>query len=172
MNNPEELLQVLGKILRTELVLKEDQTVLYNQPFVMPKDRRGYLSLGILGGRSFAAKTQYKNDSTQAGVLLQEQSLNRQEIISIIFYSKGTEALKRNWEIPVAFNSITAQQAMEANSIKIANLPSSMVDTSQGDGARRLYRYSLTVAVLVAYRKSSNAQFFDSFQSPVITTNS
>lgn len=171
VNNPEELFQSLGAILRTEMGLKEEQTILYNQPFEIPKDKKLRISIGVIGGRTFAVKTQYKNDTTKEDSLLQEQAVNRQEMVSIQIYSKSTEALQRNWEIPVAFNSITAQQAQEAGSFNIAKLPVAMNDISEGEGARRLYRYALTVMVQVAYRKTSNAQFFDNFRTPAIITN-
>lgn len=170
VNNPEELIQAIGKILRTEMALRENQTVIQNQAFRRPKDNRLYLAIGLIGGRTFAAKTQYVNDPVN-GELTQVQGINRQELLSIRAYSKDEEALRRNWEIPVALNSITAQQSQEEFSYKIGNIPLSMVDISSGDGARRLYEYSLTVAVLVAYRKTASAQFFDSFQSPEVHSN-
>lgn len=171
INNPEELIQAVLRILRTELALKQDQTVIQNQAFRIPKDSRLYISAGLIGGRTFGAKTQYTVEPNVPEVLTQIQGINRQEILSIRALSKGAAALQRNWEIPVALNSITAQQAQEAGSFKIGNLPLSMVDVSEGEGARRIYEYSLTVAVLVAYRKTSNAQFYDSFQQPAVITN-
>jgi hypothetical protein len=171
INNPEELIQSVLRIFRTEMELKQDQTLIQNQPFRIPKDSRLYLSVGLMGGRTFAAKTQYVANPDTPAELTQIQGVNRQELLSIHALSKGEAALQRNWEIPVALNSLTAQQAQEEGSFKIGNVPLAMNDLSGGEGARRIYEYSLTVAVLVAYRKTSSAQFFDSFQTPAIITN-
>lgn len=171
MNNTLELIQEIGKVLRAEMGLKQDQTVAYNQAFKIPPDDRLYISVGVLGGRTFAVKTGYENDPTKPQELQQVQGINRQELLSILVYSKDESALERNWEIPVALNSMTAQQTQEANAFKIGNIPLAMTDVSDQEAAARLYRYSLTVAVLVAYRKSASVEFFDSFQQPQIITN-
>lgn len=170
MDNTKELIQQIGAILRGELNLKEDQTVLYNQAFEIPPDDRLYISVGVLGGRNFAVKTKYMGE-TNVAELNQQQGVNRQELVSIQLYSKSDDALTRNWEVPLALNSTRAQQVQEKYSFKIGNLPVSMVDVSDPEGAHRLYRYALTVAVLVAYRKTTPVDFYDSFQTPVITSN-
>jgi hypothetical protein len=170
VNSTLELIQSLGLILRTQMALKEDQTVLYNQPFKIPPDKRLYASIGVIGGRTFAAKSGYYNDPV-SGELKEGQGVNRQEIVSVMLYSKSTEALERNWEVVAAFNSTVAQQEQEKGSFKIGNLPLAMNDVSEGEGARRLYRYSLTVAVLVAYRRDGVVQYFENFQQPEIVSN-
>lgn len=171
MDNTQQLIQELGLILRGEMGLKEDQTVMYNQAFAIPPDDRLYISVGVLGGRDFAVKTQHSNDPTKPTELQQVQGINRQEILSFQLFSKSEAALTRNWEVPVALNSTRAQQSQEKFSYKIGNLPTSMNDVSESEGAHRLYRYALTVAVLVAYRKTSPVDFYDTFQTPVITSN-
>jgi hypothetical protein len=165
-----EPIKVVAEILRTELGLKPDQVILYNQKFDIPSDDRLYLSLAVMGTKAFGVRNKHRSNAQSSGLDL-EQGLNRQETYSILAYSRGPEARERNWEIPVALNSDIAQAAQEKNSMKIGNVPISMLDVSEVDGTARLNKYSVVIQVLVAYRKTTPVDFYDKFSQPVIHTN-
>jgi len=164
-----ETIKVIAEILRTELTLQKDQVILYNQKFNIPPDERLYLSVSLLGSRPFGAKTSYVGDPI-TGDLVEQQSVNVQELYSVLAYSRGSSARTRNWEIPAALVSTFAQQQMEVNSFKLGYLPA-MVDVSEQDGTSIVNRYSLTFAALVAYRKTKPVDYFDNFSQPSITSN-
>lgn len=170
MDNALQLIQVIGDILRHEMNLKEDQTVLKDQAFGIPPDERLYISVGLMGGHTFAVKNRWVNNPVD-NTLRQDQSVNRRELLSIVLYSKSTAALERNWEIPLALNSTYAQQVQEAQSFNIAKVPLSMGDISDQEGAARLYRYSYTWAILTAYQKTTDIEYFDSFATPEVVSN-
>ena len=163
---------------------KPDQVLVYNQKFDIPPDDRLYISIAILGAKTFGASNRYEavGDAIKqptllpttiwkGGELVQTQYVNRQEMYSILCYSKSNDARLRNWEITAALVSELAQQLQEANSIKIGQVPTAMLDVSEVDGTARLNKYSLTLNVLAAYTKTKPAQYFDTFPGPMILTN-
>ena len=166
-----DTLQLIRSILLPELSLAEDQVMLYNQRFELPPDDRMYVTLAILGTKTFGAATTYENDPV-SDVLREVQRINRQEMISILLFSASREARERNWEVAAALTSTLAQQVMEANSFSIGRVPTSMTDVSEVDGTTRLNRYSLTFNVLVGYTRAKPVPFFDKFGiPPLVHTN-
>jgi len=165
-----EPIKVVADILQSELDLKADQMVLYNQKFDIPPDDRLYLSLAVLGAKTFGASTRYVADPVTLD-LNEEQAVNRQEMYSLMIYSRSSEARTRNWEVPAALVSTFSQQMQEKYSLKIAQVPTAMMDISEQEGTARLNKYSLTFNVLAAYTKTKGVQYFDSFSTPEIITN-
>lgn len=163
-------LKILVELLCAELVLKPDQVLIYNQQFEMPNDRRLYLCLSILGAKTFAVRNKYEPDPV-TGELTEHQGGNRQEMISLLAYSKSPAARERNWEIPLVFTSTFAEQLMEKYSIKIARVPTNMIDVSNRDGASRLFRYSMSFNVLAAYSKVKAVPYYNTFRGPAIVTD-
>jgi hypothetical protein len=169
-----EPIKVVADILLNELVeldLKPDQVLLYNQKFDIPADDRPYLSVSVLGTRTFGASTRYENDA-ESNELIESQNINRQEMLSILFYSRGNSARVWNWLIPAALVSTYSEQQQEANGIKISKVPSSMTDQSEQDGTAILNRFALTIHVLAAYHRTKPVPFYDSFPGPAVITNS
>jgi hypothetical protein len=164
-----ETIKVVAEILKHEMGLKADQVLLYNQKFDTPSDERLYLAVSLLGSKPFGANTGYVADPI-SGELTEQQSVNVQELYSVLLYSRSASARLRTWEVPAALVSTFAQQQMEAHSFKIGYLPQ-MTDVSEQEGTSRLNRYSLTFAALVAYRKTKPVDYFDKFTQPLLITN-
>lgn len=164
-----EIIKIIALILEHELNLKNDQVVLTNQKFNIPPDDRLYLAVELMGSRPFGVKTAYEADPI-TGELLEAQSVNCQEMYSVLAYSKGPTARQRHWEIASALGSTFAQQQQEEHSFKIGYLPR-MTDVSGLDGTSRLNRYRLTFVALVAYRKTKPVEYFDQFAQPTIISN-
>lgn len=168
----DEPIKVCATILKASLGLKDDQVILYNQKFDIPPDDRLYLVLSVMGVKTFGANTGYENDPV-SGELHEVQSVNRQEMFSVLLYSWSSDARTRNWEVPVALVSTLSQQLQEANSISISKVPTAMIDVSEVEGTKRLNRYSLTFNVLAAYTKRQPVDYFDQFNiPPEVITNS
>lgn len=165
-----EPIQVIRWILEHELQLKPEQAMLYNQKFDIPPDDRLYLYVGFLGSKTFSSRGAYQNDPV-SNTLVQVQTANRQEMYSIHLYSRSAEARLRNWEVSPALAGDFAEQMMEMRSMKIGWLPTSMNDVSGVEGTARLFRYALTIRVLVAYEKIVPVPFYDSFRQPQVITN-
>ncbi len=160
-----EPLKVIGNIIRIEMRLKNDQVLIDNQKFEIPTDNRLYLSVALAGFKVFGNRVKHINDPV-SGLLTTEQGINRQETYSVLLYSRGPEARTRNWEVPLALNSDTAQGWQESNSMKIGTIPASMSYVPELEGTARLFRYSLMINALVAYQKVQPVPFFDTFSIP------
>lgn len=165
-----EPIKVLVELLLAELGLKPEQVVLTNQEFPIPPDDRMYLSLALLGTKTFGVRNNYEEDPV-THQLREVQGTNRQELISLTVYSKSSAARERNWEIPLVFSSTFAEQLMEKHSIRIGRVPVAMSDISEGEGAARLNRYNITFFVLAAYEKIKAVDYFDRFGTPLINTS-
>lgn len=167
---PSEFVVHTGTLIRQGLGLAEDQVILANERFRMPGDQRLYVMVQLLGAKLFGSKAQYENDPNTSG-LSEVRGCNVQEIHQVMAYSLGGAARQRYWEIPVALSGNLAQQRMERYSFRIGQLPTSMTEVSLQDGAGRLNRYSMTFQVLGAYRTQLAVDYFDTFRSPLLTTN-
>jgi hypothetical protein len=165
-----EPIKLLVALLLAEMELKPEQVTIYNQKFDIPTDERLYINLGILGTKTFSARNHWEPDPVD-GNLTEIQDINRQELISVLAYSRGPAARERNWEIPLVFSSIRAQQVMEANSFVIGRIPVAMNDVSEQDGTSRLNRYSFTISLLSAHQKIKAVDYYDSFPGPLLITN-
>ncbi len=161
----DEPIKVCAAIIKASLALEDDQVILYNQKFDIPPDVRLYVVLSVLGTKTFGANTSYDEDPV-SGELLETQNVNRQEMLSVLFYSWTSEARTRNWEIPAALVSTLSQQLQEKNSISISKVPTAMLDVSEVEGTKRLNRYSLTFNVLAAYTKRQPVDYFSQFNIP------
>jgi hypothetical protein len=165
-----EPIKVVADIIAVSLGLKVDQVLLYNQKFKIPPDDRLYVTVSVLGSKTFGASTRYEADPV-SDELTEVTYVNRQEIFSILLFSRSNEARTRNWEVPAALVSTYSEQQQEANSIKIAQVPVSMNDLSELEGTSRLNRYVLTIPVLAAYTKRQPVDYYDKFSQPKILTN-
>lgn len=165
----EEFVKVVALILQQELGLKTDQVILSNEKFDIPTDDRLYVAITLMGSKPFGVKTEYVPDPI-TGELVEQQGVNAQELYSVVAYSKGATARQRYWEVPAALRSTFAQQQQEKNSFSIGYI-TQMRDVSEQDGTSRINRYSLTFAVLVAYRKTKPVDYFDTFSQPTIISN-
>lgn len=166
MEPQREPLKIVGDVLQSELGLENDQVMIVNQEFPIPSDDRLYIALRLLGARTFSARSELEPIEGN-----EIQYVNRQEQYSILAYSASAEARTRNWEIPAALKSIASQQAQEARSMKLADIPLLMTDVSEEEGTKRINKYLLTLNNLVAYRKEKPVEYYDKFAKPIIHSN-
>lgn len=161
-----ELVQILLGVIGSEMDLKPEQTVVYNQRWKIPPDSRLYVTAKFLSGRPYAVRRGY--DPSVKGELSQKQSLNQQTMFTFNVMSNGTEALVRKEEVIMALSSDAAERAAERYSFSIGRIPASFVDLSTEEGAAILYRYAITIPVLNAVAKTSKVPFFDTFPRRLI----
>jgi hypothetical protein len=165
-----EIVKVIADLIAQEMDLESDRVFLYNQDAALSTDTGIYVNVGILGAKPFGTSVTQVSDPV-AG-LLEIQTVNVQEIYSILIYSQDGTARQRKQEIIFALNGQAAQQAMEKYSFRIGNLPAAFVDVSEVERTYRLNRYSLTFNVLVAYARSRAVDYFNNFTgSPSLIVN-
>lgn len=168
MSNEAEKIKLVAGIIQSELDLEND-VVIYNQEFPIPKTDGLFVALSILGDKVFGVSTKHQSVEEEEGGLIEHQTINVQEIYQILAYSKDGSARRRRHEIPMALKSDGAQQVMEKYAFKIGYVPTSFVDVSEVQGTSRINRYALTVNVLCAYSRERRVEYYDQFRDPPFT---
>lgn len=163
-----ELVRVINAIIRREMALQEDQTMLYNQRWKIPPDDRLYVTCSILGSkpygvnRSYSASPAIVETPTKITEVLNENiSVNAQDLLSLKVFSKGDQARIRRNEILMALNSTFAEQEMERLSFRIGAVPISYVDASEEEGTTIINRYVITYAILYAQSVTKPVPYWD-----------
>lgn len=164
--------KVVAELIRCGLGLDEDQVILTNQKFDLPKDDRIYIAIAIYPGRAFGVRNAHEWDDVGEQFYLR-QGTNRQEAYSVTMQSRSNQARIRNWEVPLALCNDAAALAMAQYAFKIGYLPTSMTDVSGLDGDASLGRYNLTFRALVRYEKIAPVPYYGQFSiPPLVYTNS
>lgn len=153
------------ELLRGFMELKPARCMLYNQRWKLPEDDGIYVTVALLTSKPYGSTKSYET-SLDGSALLEIIELRIQETYSINIFSRSQDALNRKEEVVMAFNSTAAQQMCEAHALKLATLPVSFVDTSLLEGAARLNRYTVTMAILRGTSKTNIVQYFDHFDNP------
>lgn len=164
-----DLLPILAEIFRVELGLPVEppRVFIYNQRFQLPTDNGLFVSVARLGFVLFGSAVEYVDDP-DTGALLEQQSVNVNDMIQVDVASRDESAERRQHELIMALKSFTAQQAMEIHAFSIAQLPSSMVDVSHVEAAARLNRYSMTVAVTCSRTRTRPVTYYDTFPDNIV----
>ena len=153
--------QIICDIIKNGLALKDDQVWIYNQRRSIPEDERMYVVVGM------SAIKPYGNTNRQltgTNYMTDQTTQYMQEMITIDVLSYTTEAIERYSEIFGALISTYSQQQQEALGMKIAEMPTTVNDVSEVEGATILYRIAITLNVLRKYDMLIAATYYDTFQ--------
>ena len=164
---------LLASLLASQMnlpVTPNGRIFLYNQKWNIPPGDGLFISVNFTGEKVFGSDLTYANNPV-TDVLEETKTVNTRETYTINLFSRNVEAITRKHEVTFAFHSTAAQQLCETNSMQIAPVPSSVVDTSSIEASAELNRTSITITVLRAYSQTNNAQFFDTFNTAALLTN-
>ena len=156
-----EPIVVLAQVIMNEMGLSQKQILLAYQKFVIERTQGLYVALDyvssqMVGGNNYQLPTDI--GMTQSG------QVTMRHLIQIDILSFNSEARQRKEEILMALSSVSAQQAMNANSMQIARVPSGFVNTASLEETKILNRFSITVAVTALHvKQSATDQFYDKF---------
>ena len=165
-------IELLALLISQQMKLQPGVCQIYNQKRRLPPAEGFFIDVAILGDQAFAANRRYANDP-QTTDLVEQQSINQQELVQVDIFSFDQSARVRKLGIIFALNSTSAQQLQEKWAFKMGRVPTSFVDASEVEGNARLNRYSITFALLRSYGSSQPAETFTQFQNPpkTILTN-
>ena len=163
--NSPETLKLICDALQTEMGPPKGVIQIYNQDRRLPAAKGYFIDVLLLNARPFAVNKKYVVDPASTE-LVEQQTVNQQEIIQVDIFSYDDSARLSKINIIFALNSTTMQQLAEKWAFKIARIPASFVDASEVEASKRLNRYALTFAVLRGYQKTASAQTFTNFQIP------
>lgn len=162
--------QYVLDIIRAKMGLTEEQTILRDQNFMYPQDRKLYVVAGLVGASTMAAGAYMQEAANQPGsgatVMEEVDMVIQREVIQIDIASRDTSAVFRNWEIVAALKSFLSQQTQEKNNFKIFKQASGPNNTSSAEGTAMLNRFTLTFIVFAWYRKTmfmGAGDYYDDF---------
>lgn len=158
-------LELVCEIIQREMNLADGQVTLWDQKNEIPPDSKAYISVGILSCKPFSNTNYYDGVSDV-------QSTNFNATISIDIFSKSMEANDRKEEIVMALNSNYSQKQQEANSFYIAKIPNAFLNVSYEQGVSMLYRFNLSVQMQYSVKKTSVPEYYDTFQTNTLLTDS
>lgn len=151
------------EILQSELGLAEGRVYLWDQKIMQPADNGLYVAVSVPSCKPFAnANSAHDPDFVPYVSMLAR--------VDIDVISRGVSARDRKEEVILALNSTYAQQQQEANGFYIAKISTNFINLSEVDGAAIPYRYKVSVNMQYRYSKAQNAQYFDTFAYPTVTT--
>jgi hypothetical protein len=91
--------------------------------------------------------------------------------IQIDILSFDGSARTENVHVYQAMASFYAQQAMEANNMQIARMPSGFVDASSLEESKLLNRYTMNIGVTALISRTKAVEYYDQFPTPEVTAN-
>lgn len=163
-----DTLNLVCDIIRKEMTLTDDQVYIYNQKFIIPKDSRIYVPVGILSLKPFGNTNQM---APVTGGFTSVQSVNVMATLDINILSRSTEALLRKEEVLMAVASNYSLQQQQLNSFSLAVITKSLVNLSNVDGAAIPYMFTFSLNVQYFISKISAVPYFNTFPTPAIYTN-
>lgn len=163
------VLQLLGDILSNFTGIPANRVWLWDQKVNLPTDFNPWIVISEVFCKPFGNTRSYPYQTTGFS---QNQFTNFFASVQIDICSRGIAAREQKELLVMALNSTYAQSQQEANSFKIATLPSSFVNLSNQDGAAIPYRFSITIGLQYQVSAQSSVPYFDSFSGPSVTTES
>ena len=158
--------KLIADIVQASLGLSAERVWIYNQRREIPRDKGLFVVVGRLATVPYANVNDVVMSSTSA---TETQFVAFQETLKLEVFSHDTSAIERDWEVVAALHSLYAEDSAMANTFRLAQVPTSMVDTSFLEGTSILYRTSMTVQVLRAYSKTLVAAYYDTFTDSILT---
>lgn len=159
--------QLVCEIIQKQMYLDDGRVFMFDQKIPQPKDEKIFVVVQTLLSKPFGNKSEFLTDDPG---MVEVQTVNMYENLSIDIKSRGPDARDRKEEIIMALRSTYAKQQMAANSFYIAAISNSFLNLSELDGAAIPYRFNISVAVQYMVTKSRAVPFFDTFQAPAVTT--
>lgn len=157
---------LIRKIIVHETELDEDRVTIYNQKYNIPNDDDIFVTLSFSGAKVLSNKAVVLN--SVAG-FTEKSDMVAQESIEINVMSRNEDALFQKHKVLMALVSNYSQELQEANSFKIARIPTQFLDVSEVEATARLNRYSITVAVFAWYHLEKTIDYYGAFNGVVDT---
>lgn len=160
--------QILCDIISKVGNIPPEQIWIWNQRRKIPEDKNLYVVVGV------TALKVYSNMLKTVPIVggMQDQgSQYLQETMSIDMFSYTPAAVQAIPTVLGALRSTYSQQQQEALGLKIAEVPISVNDVSDIEGAAMLFRISIALNVLRKYDTLTATQYYDSFDLHLLTEN-
>ena len=152
-------LDILKQIIDNQMQMPANRVWAYNPDVDLPKDNDLFIILFLKEQKPIANNTKYVSTTTG---MVEKQSINVKEEITISLVSRSTQARSRAPEVFLALNSFYSQHLQGQNKLHISILGDAY-DASFLEGTSMLNRWDIRIRVLRAYDKINNIDYFDKF---------
>lgn len=161
-----EPIKIVADILKSEMIMGDGQLMLGLENWRIPANTGLYIAL-FYGSESTIGSTN-EFDS----VSLQEiQTVAMLHTINIDAMSFDDSARLRKEEIIMALGSMYAQNHLDLNLMKLGELPQSFIPLEELEDTKQLNKYRLTFVINALHQKVKTAAYYDTFQTPEVTSN-
>ncbi len=157
-------LDILKNILDNQMGMPANRVWAYNPDVDLPKDNDLFIILFLKEQKPIANNTKYVSTTTG---MVEKQSVNIKEEITISLVSRSTQARERAPEVFLALNSFYSQHIQGKNKLHISILGDAY-DASFLEATSMLNRYDIRIRVLRAYDKINNIDYYDKFPNTSI----
>jgi len=148
--------ELVAAIINKEMNLGPDQVYIYNQKFIIPKDEKIYISIGILNTKPFSNINRHNNGES-------EQSATFITALDINILSTSPEILSRKEEVILALNSDYSKRMQTLNSFHISPLSSQFTNVSSVEGPSIPFRFNINVNMTYAISRKTNVDCYEEF---------
>jgi hypothetical protein len=139
-----EQLQAIVIILRDYLAIDDEHCYIYNQKWIIPKDGKLCVVIGLNNSRTTAVNKKYKKDDDK---FIEQITLRQIQNISINIFSYNFEALDRKEEVIIALKTDKATNTFNNLGFNIVDIPNNFININETDGEKILYRYVINFDV-------------------------
>jgi len=148
--------ELVAAIINKEMGLGPNQVYIYNQKFIIPKDDKIYVSIGILSTRPFSNVNRFKDGKS-------EQSATFRTALDINIMSVSPDILSRKEEVILALNSDYSRRMQTLNSFHIAPLSSQFTNVSSVEGPSIPFRFNINVNMTYAISSKKETECYDNY---------
>jgi hypothetical protein len=162
-----EPVKVIADILMSELGLDSNHIILEYEKINIPPDQNSlYVALTYISGKAIG-NNNYAIPSATGMTEIQEVAM--QHIIQIDIMSFGNTARLRKEEVIMALYSLAAKEAMDRYCMKIARIPTDLLNASNFEATKLLNRYVMTIPVFSIYSKTKDVKdYYTTFPNTIL----
>ncbi len=160
-----QVIAVLGKILRQELSLPTERVVRSGENFKVPHDPDLYIVVGLAYSQIISSTRHYTDRDTA------EQGVNMVGTFNIDLTSEGQEATDKHQDAVMALKSHYSEQLQETHGIKISR-GAQVMDLSFAEKPASIKRFRITANVHYTHTIERPVDNFDKLEDPVVIVDS
>ena len=152
--------KVIQQLLVAFMGLPENQVVLYNQGFDVPKDDNLYIIIATGNSVTVGVKHDFIESTNEEKI-----STSKYTTLNIDIASHSRVALERKDEINMSLGSALGQNAANENNMKFFRTNTDN-DLSAVEGAASLHRRRIPIIISHVVTKTASVAIYDKFRNP------
>jgi hypothetical protein len=150
-------LKIILDVIADFMELDEEHCYIYNQKWSIPKDGK-ICVVGSMNTSKIIANN--KKHTKYNNVFTENLNLRQIQTMELNIFGYDLDVLTRKDEVIMALKTDKAQNTFEDNGFSIADIPNSILNANESDGAKILYRYIMSFSVFCGKNRTINSDSF------------